>query len=142
MAIQRNVPDIESSEQTVLNRSVDKKYDVIAVELLTENQAGTALDRVKTSAMTDGGDTISSGQVSVATTETQIVASRSGRKGVLITNLGTTDVYVGPTGLTTATGSLILGTKGTALFIPTTAAIYGRVAAGTQSVSYLEVYNA
>lgn len=46
MPIQRNVPDIENSEQTVLNRSVDKKYDVLAVELLVENSATDSLLRL------------------------------------------------------------------------------------------------
>jgi hypothetical protein len=88
-----------------------------------------------------GNTTLAHNQVSVTNANTLIVASRSTRSGVLITNLGTTDVYIGNTGVTTSTGTLLLGTKGTALFIPTTAAIYGIVASGTQSVCYLEVYN-
>lgn len=88
-----------------------------------------------------GAGLMTHAQITVADTETVIVASRTGRKGVIITNLGTTDVWLGNTGVTTANGTLLLGTKGSAMFIPTTAAIYGIVGSGTQAVSYLEVYS-
>lgn len=47
MAIDRNAPDIEKSEQRVLNTSYDKKYDVLAFLPLAENAAGTAVMRQK-----------------------------------------------------------------------------------------------
>lgn len=43
-------PDIEKSEQTVLNQSFDREYNVLGVELLAENETGTALNRLKTDA--------------------------------------------------------------------------------------------
>ena len=89
-----------------------------------------------------GGTTIATGQVTVTDSATQIAAARSGRRGLVIVNHGTTDVYVGLSGVTTATGVLLKGTAGASISIPTSAAVYGIVAAaGSQGVSYLEVYD-
>jgi len=43
-------------------------------------------------------------------------------------------------GVTTGTGQLLPGVKGASLTIPTTAAIYGVVATGTQTVCALETF--
>lgn len=40
-------PKQQHTEQAVLNQSRDDRYDVIAVELVAENMAGTALVRLK-----------------------------------------------------------------------------------------------
>lgn len=40
-------PTIHESEQVIQNQSFDKKYNVLAVELLAENPAGDALVRLK-----------------------------------------------------------------------------------------------
>lgn len=40
-------PTIHESEQVIQNQSFDKKYNVLAVELLAENAAGDALMRLK-----------------------------------------------------------------------------------------------
>jgi len=87
-------------------------------------------------------DTLASAQVAVDTTlgGTQIVAARAGRQATTIVNLGTTDVYLGVSGVTTGTGLLLLGVKGAAITIPGAAAIFGIVGAGSQTVSYLEAY--
>lgn len=87
-----------------------------------------------------GTATVANGQTSVATTNTQIVAARTGRGRVTITNLGTTDVFIGATGVTTTTGQLLAGTKGASITLHTSAAIFGIVGTGTQSVSYIEEY--
>ena len=79
-------------------------------------------------------------QVSVANTETLIVAANPTRRAVIITNLGTTAVYLGnSTGVTTGNGDLLPGIVGASVTIPTTAAIYGIAATGSQSVSFLEI---
>lgn len=87
-----------------------------------------------------GTATVANGQISVATTNTQIVAARTGRGRVTITNLGTTDVFIGATGVTTTTGQLLAGTKGASITLHTSAAIFGIVGTGNQSVSYIEEY--
>ena len=89
-----------------------------------------------------GSTNIVTGQISVATTAggTLIAAARTGRLDITIVNSGTADVYLGPSGLTTSTGILLKGIPGAALTISTAAAVYGIVAAATQTVSYLETY--
>lgn len=77
-------------------------------------------------------------QATIGTTATLIVAARSGRDTVVVENHGTTDVYVGPAGVTAATGLLLPGTKGASIAIETTDAVYGVVASGTQVVSAIE----
>lgn len=90
-------------------------------------------------AVSKGSGTIATAQVSVGTASTQIVAARAGRGSVKITNLGTTDVYIGVSGVTSTTGDLLPGTKGASITIPTNAAVFG-VAGTAQSVSVMEVY--
>lgn len=87
-----------------------------------------------------GSASIATAQVSVAATATSVVAARTGRAAVTITNLGATDVYLGVTGITTATGTLLPGVRGANITIPTSAAVFGIAATGTQSVSVLETF--
>ena len=78
------------------------------------------------------------GQVSITNAATQIIAANSARSGVLITNPSTTvTVYVGLSGVTTSTGAIL--SPGASLTLPVTSAIYGIVATGSQTVSYVEV---
>jgi cytoskeletal protein RodZ len=81
-------------------------------------------------------------QVSVTTTVggTSLVAARGGRLGVLITNLGTTAVFLGNTGVTTSTGVLLPGVVGASKTVPFVGQIFGIVASGTQTVSVEEYY--
>lgn len=84
-----------------------------------------------------GTPTITTGQVSCGATATLIAAARAGRRGISVTSLGTTDVYVGASGVTTGTGDLLLGVKGSTASYDLSGALYCIVAAGSQSV---EVY--
>jgi len=102
----------------------------------------TTVIRSDGSQRVDGaGNTLATNQVSVGAAVTQIVAARSNRKGVLIVNHGTTNVFVGVSGVTTGTGLLLTGTPGAALSMPTNAAVFGIVVSGSQIVSYMEVYD-
>jgi hypothetical protein len=80
------------------------------------------------------------GQASVGATATLIVAARTGRNTVVIENTGTTPVYLGGPGVTTSTGLLLPGVLGASLTLPVSAAIYGVVASGTQTVTEAETY--
>ena len=100
--------------------------------------AGTSADPI--SAVDRGAASIATAQVSVTTASTLIAALRAGRSNITIINLGTTAVFIGVTGVTTATGLLLAGVVGASITIPTSAAIYGIVASGTQSVSVLETF--
>jgi len=86
-----------------------------------------------------GGD-FGTNQVTVTNSPTQIVGANATRRGVLITNLGTVDIFIGKAAVSTSTGALLLGTKGMFLVIPTVEAVYGIVGIGSQAVSYLEVF--
>lgn len=92
--------------------------------------------------MPSGAGGFKTAQVSVADTAggTLLAANRSGRSAITIVNHGTTAVYVGQSGVTTATGVLLPGVEGASITIPTQAAVYGIVSAGTQTVSVLETY--
>lgn len=82
--------------------------------------------------------TIATNQVSVGASATLIVTANASRKRVTIVQHGTTDVYLGGSGVTTSTGALLAGTKGNQLIFRGDDAIYGIVASGTQTVSYTE----
>jgi hypothetical protein len=79
-------------------------------------------------------------QVTVGTTATKIVSGIPGTDEVTIENLGTTDVYIGKSTVTTANGFLLPGTKGASITLGATQDIYGIVGAGTQAVSILVTF--
>lgn len=83
---------------------------------------------------------ITTGQVSVTTSATLIVASRVGRKSVTIVQEGTTIVRLGASGVAISTGVPLPGTIYSQFTFDGGAAIYGIVASGTQTVSYAETY--
>lgn len=83
----------------------------------------------------------SAGQVSVTNVATLVVAARATRGAVVITNMGTTAVYLGPTNaVTAATGEFLAGVVGASKTLSWVGDVYGIVAAGSQTVSYGEYY--
>jgi len=82
---------------------------------------------------------ISHNQVEVSTGAggNLIAAANINRKSIMIRNQGATDMYVGNTGVTTATGFVIRASE---VFVldRTTAAIYGITAAANTIVAFLE----
>lgn len=90
-------------------------------------------------AATYGAATFATNQIAVGTSATQIVAARAGRMAVTITMLGAGDLFLGVAGVTVANGTLLLGTKGSSVTIPTQAAVFGIGAVG-QSVSFIETF--
>lgn len=92
-----------------------------------------------------GGANFANTQVSVASTATQIVAARTGVSGTgrisaTVCNTSTVAVYLGGSGVTTSTGQYLAGVAGACATFQTTAAIYGIVATGTETVGATEVY--
>lgn len=83
---------------------------------------------------------INANTVTVGATATLIVAARAGRKEVMIVNNGTIAVNLGGSGVTASAGLLLAGNLGEGVTITGGAAVYGIVASGTETVSYLEVY--
>lgn len=77
------------------------------------------------------------GQVSVMTTPTQILEQNDGRLGVVITNTGTVTVFVGELQNASITkGHALLA--GNSISLVSACALYGVVAAGTVTVTYLQ----
>jgi hypothetical protein len=86
------------------------------------------------------GDTLAAGQISAGTTATLVAAARPNRRSLTIINGGTTDVFLGPTGVTVANGFLLAGVKGQSVTIATAAAVYAVVGTGSQTVSFAESF--
>ena len=82
-------------------------------------------------------ESFSVSQVLIGTTATLINAATPGTDSITIENMGTTDVYIGKSNVTTATGFLLPGSVGASITLPTTEAIYGVVGSGSQNVSVL-----
>lgn len=97
-----------------------------------------ALETINTIVLS--GDNIATSQVSVAATATLIAALRSGRRSITVEQLGTTAVYLGGSGVTTANGVLLAGTVGSSVTMNFTGALYGITASGTQTVAEFEIY--
>lgn len=96
-----------------------------------------ANDLVVAVATATGGVLSGTGQVSIGSSATLIIAANT-RQGVLITNPSSTvTVYIGGSGVTTGNGQIL--TPGSSITIPVVSALYGIVATGTQTVSYVEV---
>lgn len=121
---------------TILTSCATISYDTNQQRRQTIDTSG----RMCVMAQLLASSSITTGQVTIGATATQIVPSRAGRRAVTITNGGTTDVMVGGVAVTTGTGSMLTGTKGSSMTIPTSSALYGIVGTGTQSISYLETY--
>jgi hypothetical protein len=87
-----------------------------------------------------GSPSIATAQVTVTTGNITVCAARAGLFAVTVINHGTTDVFLGITGVTTANGAKLKGTDGASITFPTSAAIFGTVSSGTQAVSVLETF--
>ena len=71
----------------------------------------------------------------------QVVAARAGRRSVTFTNItGTQPVYLGPSGVTVATGFFLAGTAGATATISTSAAIFATSPTAAQTLGVLETY--
>jgi hypothetical protein len=120
-----------------LRIDADRQLRVRVADTLADdlNGAGVPLPvRELRSTTISGG-----GQASIGTTQVLIASAYSGRLGLLIVQHGTVDVYLGTTGVTSSTGVLLPGIKGAAISIPTTAAVYGITASGSQTISWMEL---
>lgn len=81
-------------------------------------------------------------QVTIEATATPIVAARATRAGIMLTNLGSTEVFYKQSDtVTTSNGDLLPAGRGQWKFIATKSQIWGIVAAGTQAISFVEVYD-
>lgn len=117
--IDTSVPDVQAQlEQDVA------QTESIPTQLITELGAPSG----------------STGQVTVTSTATLIKVRNGCRRAIKVTNLGTTDIFIGLSpSVTTISGDLLVGVKGAFIVIPTTLDVYAIVATGTQAVSFMEL---
>jgi len=89
-----------------------------------------------------GAPNFVTGQGTATTNMGTVVAARATRRALLVVNTGTVDMYLGAgTAVAATTGLLLTGTKGAAVSLPVTGAIYSIAAAGSAVYSYAEVYD-
>jgi hypothetical protein len=86
-----------------------------------------------------GASAIASGQVAPTNVAANIVAARDVRQRLILYNVGTVDVYVGPGTVTTSNGLKL--PPGASMELKTTAAVQGITASGTGAVHYIEEYS-
>jgi hypothetical protein len=136
-----NIPD---GADVALGETTDAAItnSALAGTLIAFTKGIVSLLSAGISAVFKGPPTLATNQVTVNTTVggTLIAASRASRSSITITNLGTTAVYIGNTGLTTTNGAFLPGIVGASITLDTTAAVYGIVAAGSQALSFVETY--
>jgi hypothetical protein len=87
-----------------------------------------------------GSSNFATAQVSVTTGNTTIATLRAGRFAITVINTGTNQVFLGVTGVSITTGVVLPGVVGASVTIPTSAAVFGTVASGTQTVCVLETF--
>lgn len=83
---------------------------------------------------------LNTGQATVGTAATLICGGVYGLGSTVIVNHGTTDIFIGNAGVTTATGILLPGVKGASIDLDFAGDVYGVVASGTQDVSFAQSY--
>lgn len=81
--------------------------------------------------------TLAGDAVTVGTDEVLLAAANTDRRSITIQNLGAADIYIGPTGVTTATGIKIAASGGIGTLSGTTAALYGISGAAGNDVRVL-----
>lgn len=72
---------------------------------------------------------------------TKVVDSNPQRSGCIFINMSNIDIYFGDSAVTTSTGLLLLGVKGTGISIPTTGELWAIPASGNPTVSWMDVYH-
>jgi hypothetical protein len=92
-----------------------------------------------------GTTNFSPNQVSCTSSATSIAAARVGNPGtgriaILVEQLGTVNVYLGGSGVTTSTGFLLPGVVGATVTLPITAALYCITSGTSQSIAFTELY--
>lgn len=88
-----------------------------------------------TLAVIERGATIASTSASVTTTSGQIVASSATRRTIVLTNLGTDNVWIGASGVTDNQGIRLAPGQALTIDKSPTAAVHAKSATGTQTVA-------
>lgn len=84
--------------------------------------------------------TFDTGQYTASATAGAIVSSNAQRTSLLITQVGTTPVYIGNSSVSTTSGHYLPGVTGASVSIPTRDAVYVVTASSTSALTYVETY--
>jgi|ERR1700676_594078 len=135
-------PLLQGAATSVQPTTVDGKTYPLNLNLFGAIRVdGSNVNQPVTTTSIYGTSNIATGQVSIANTATSIVSARGTRRSITVINHGTTDVFLGGTNsVTTSTGLLLIGAKGTVLKLDTASALWAIVASGSQTISFVEEY--
>ena len=79
------------------------------------------------------------GQATITGTATPIVPAFPSRSGIMIENAGSVDVYIGENAnVTTSTGHLLNGSKGTSISFATTGAVWGITGGSSATITWIQ----
>ena len=109
--------------------------------IATQDRSGVHIQQV----LDTGSDAIAADDVSVTTTSGQVVAARANRKSltILASPDNTADVYVGASGVDAATPANGFRLQaGASITLSTVAAVHADAVSGTQTIYYVETYEA
>jgi hypothetical protein len=84
--------------------------------------------------------TLITSQVTIASTATLVAPDRYAARSVVVTNLGTADVFCGGAGVTAGTGDIVVGVKGAGKIYEASGPVFCIVASGTQAVAVAEEF--
>lgn len=133
-----------SAENALYKDAAGSGYHAIAEAsfLFLWNTTSLDWEKISVSSFQGGAGNWAVSQVDIDGTADLIAAARATRRTIVVQNLGSTAVYLGPDDtVTTTTGFLLPGTAGAAFHVPWTGAVYGITAGATQRVAASEVYD-
>lgn len=86
-----------------------------------------------------GPASIATGQQAVTTSATLVVPARAGRQAVTLSSATAVAYWIGPAGVTNATGFSVPAVAGSGITIPTQGAVFA-VGASAVTITYLETF--
>ena len=115
--------------------SMRKRISLFLLGFLLLTTPLLAQDKVDVVALKNG---INSGTITVGVTATAIpTTALAGRRSIIIVNISANTIYLGNSGVTTATGYALYTTQAVSMDIGSEVTIYG-IAGGASEIRYLE----
>lgn len=132
-AVDFDIRDLSHSQDSI---KIGDGTDFLAV-----NADGSLNVQGTFTAEDDAYDTLKATNQSITTTASQIAATAlSGRKNIIVQNLGSSDIYVGESsGVTSSTGLLISKKSNLELKASALASLYALTSAGTADIRIMEM---
>ena len=116
--------------------------DALGLLVNISDSSGRDLGIVDLGKNIPGSSDFATNQVALGAAAVQIVPARAGRSSVtLVLITDAVDVFLGASGVSTATGLLLFGTKGMSIKLTTQDAVYGITGGSACTVSYWEDFD-